>query len=191
MGWFKDDSSLFWSEEQSFLSENNLLDWNEPIEPDDFGEIKEEKGKEEEVETKYFEKKNEGNNTGVSVKPEVIEHSTLIRDYENWEGRVIFTDEDIIRARIINTQRIYSPRIMQISRSVFASKGISKDLSVGDMFEITFKHVKIEFKTKEEKLRQREENFDTIRLIEQVCLTRSEIDKLVSKELQALSYLFE
>lgn len=189
MGWFKNDSSLIWSEEESILSGDNTLVWDNPIEPKELLEIKDEK--KEEVETKYFEKEKEGNNTDVPVKPEEVELSTLIRDYENWEGRVVSTDEDIIRARIINTQRVYSPRIMQINKSVFASKGIMKDLSVGDMFELTFKHVKIEFKTKEEKLRQREENIDTIRLIEQVCLSRSEIDKLVSKELEALSYLFE
>lgn len=189
MDWFKNDSSLIWSEEDGIYGEDNTLVWNDSIEPKVILKINEEK--KEEVETKYFEKKNGENNTDVPVIPEVAELSTLIRDYENWEGRVVSTDEDIIRARIINTQRIYSPRIIQISRSVFASKGISKDLSVGDMFEITFKHVKIEFKTKEEKLRQREENIDTIRLIEQVCLTRSEIDKIVSKDLQALSYLFK
>ena len=80
---------------------------------------------------------------------------------------------------------------MQISRSVFVSKGVKKELSVGDMFELTFKHVKKEFQTKDKKLTQREENIDMIRLIEQTYLTREEIDELVSKELQSLSYLFE
>lgn len=189
MSWFKDNSSLLWGEDESFLDANNTLAWKDPFEPINVPETEEEI--DEDVETKYFEKKKQGDNTEVPVKPEDVEQSTLVRDYENWEGRVVSTDEDIIRARIINTQRIYSPRIMQISRSVFVSKGISKIMNVGDMFEMTFKHVKIEFETKEKKIRQREENIDTIRLIEQVSLTRSEIDKLVSKELQALSYLFE
>lgn len=189
MGWFKDNSSLFWDEEENTLSGNNTIVWDESTEPKDIMDISEEK--EENVETKYYEKKKETNNTDVPVKPEEVEQSTLVRDYENWEGRVVSTDEDIVRARIINTQRIYSPRIMQISRSVFVSKGISRELNVGDMFEMTFKHVRIEFETKDKKIRQREENIDAIRLIEQVSLTRSEIDKLVSKELKALSYLFE
>lgn len=188
MSWLKEDTSLFWSEED-FLDGDNTYVWFEPVvteEKEDFIEEKlEEKG------TTYFEKKKEGNNTDIPITPEPIEIGMLVRDYENWEGRIVSTDTEIIRARIINTQRIYSPRIIQISKSVFLSKGINKELNVGDMFELTFKHVKKEFQTKEKKLSQREENIDMIRLIEQAYLTRNEIDELVSIELQNLSYLFK
>lgn len=188
MNWLNKDSSLYWSEEEQILDGNDTHACFEPI----VNNEKEHDAKDEivEIETTYFENK-EGNYTDIQVEPEPIEIGMLVREYENWEGRVVSTEDELIRARIINTQRIYSPRIMQISRSVFESQGIKKELKVGDMFELTFKHVKKEFQTKEKKLRQREENIDMIRLIEQACLTRDEIDELVSKELQTLSYLFE
>lgn len=180
------DTSLFWSEDEQVLNDNDTHAWFEPV----FPEVKEDYI-EEENGTAYFEKKKEEFNTDTPVEPEPVDIGMLVRDYENWEGRVVSAEDEIIRARIINTQRIYSPRIMQISRSVFVSKGVKKELSVGDMFELTFKHVKKEFQTKDKKLTQREENIDMIRLIEQTYLTREEIDELVSKELQSLSYLFE
>ena len=193
MEWYRQNTSLNWCEEENNNERNNTLAWFEPAieaeEADNLEEIKEKK--KEEIDTAYFKKKTAGNNTEIPVDPEPVELSKLVRDYENWEGRVVSTEEETIIARIFNTQRIYSPRIMQISKSVFASRGISQNLSVGDMFELTFKHVRIEFKNKEKELTQREENIDTIRLIEQVNLTRREIDDLVSKELQALSYLFK
>lgn len=184
----KENTSLFWVEDT--VLDNNTQVWytleDKEVEiEEEPEEEKDEKG------TTYFEKKEKGNNTDISVEPEPIEQSMLIREYENWEGRIVSTEEDFIRARIINTQRIYSPRMLQISKSIFASKGISKVLSVGDMFELTFKHVKFEFQTKEKKLRQREVNIDTIKLIEHVRLSRQEIDDQVSKEMQALNYLFK
>lgn len=189
MDLFKNNSSLISGEEDCVFNGDNTLAQNETIEPTELLEIKEERA--EYLETTYFEKKDDGSKTDVHIKTEDIELGTSTKDYENWEGRIVFTDKDVIRARLINTQRIYSPRIIQISKSVFIANGILKDLNVGDIFELTFKHVKIQFKTKEEKFGQREENIDTIRLVEQIRLTRSEIDMLVSKELQALSYLFK
>ena len=187
MGRLKEDTSLFWVEDTVF-DDNNTQVWYTHDEKEIEEETEEEKN---EKRTTYFEKKEKGNNTDIPVEPEPIEQSMLIREYENWEGRIVSTEKDFIRARIINTQRIYSPRMLQISKSIFAAKGISKALSVGDMFELTFKHVKFEFQTKEKKLRQREVNIDTIKLIEHVRLSRQEIDDQVSKELQALNYLFK
>lgn len=182
-----DDTSLYWFEESAL--DNNTQAWFTQIDEEIVEEHIEEKKKE--AHTTYFEKKKKENDTAIPVEPEPVELSRLVCDYENWEGRVVSMEDSIIRARIKNTQCIYSPRILQISKSVFAEKGISKVLKIGDMFEITFKRVKFEFQTKEKKLRQREENIDTIQLIEQVRLTRQEIDDQVSKELQTLSYLFE
>lgn len=185
----KDDTSLYWREEETLLEDNNTQAWFTPVDEEIVEEHIEEKKKD--VLTTYFEKKKKGNNTDIPVEPEPVELCRLICDYENWEGRVVSMEENIIRARIKNTQRIYSPRMLQISKTVFAEKGISKALTIGDMFEITFKRIRFEFQTKEQKIRQREENIDTIKLVEQVRLSRQEIDAQVSKELQALSYLFE
>ena len=189
MDWLRQNTSLYWDEDESLHNGNNTLAQLDPvieaIKVEGLKEeVKEEKG------TAYLQKKKPGN-TDIPVDPEPVELSKLVRDYENWEGRIVATEEDIIRARIVNTQRIYSPRIMQISKSVFIQKGISKELAVGDMFELTFKNVRIEFKNKKKELTQRVENIDSIRLIEQVFLSRNEIDDLVSKELQSLSYLFK
>ena len=189
MDWLKEDISLFWSEEETAFDDNSTSAWNVPIAEEAIDERWkiEEKGED----TTYFEKKEQRNSTEIPVELEPVELGILVREYENWEGRVVSIGEEIIRARIVNTQRIYSPRMLQISKSIFTAKGISKKISVGDMFELTFKHVRIEFQTKEKKLRQREENIDTIRMIEQTRLTRKEIEDIVSKELQSLSYLFE
>lgn len=190
MEWLRKNTSLYWVEEENNKNGDNTLAWNEPTIETEEEVLEEPNEKKEEKGTAFLKKKAFGN-TDTPVDPEPVEFSKLVRDYENWEGRVVSTEEEIIRARIVNTQRIFSPRIIQIGKSVFASKGILKDLSVGDMFELTFKHVRIEFKNKENKLTQREENIDTIRLIEQVNLARKEIDDLVSKELRTLSYLFK
>ena len=189
MDWLKQNTSLYWDEDENLHNGNLTLAWREPIiEVVNAEEFKEEE--KEEKGTAYLQKKNPGN-TDIPINPGPVELCELVRDYENWEGRVVATEEEIIRARMVNTQRIYSPRIMQISKSMFISKGITKELTVGDMFELTFKHVRIEFKNKKKELTQREENIDSIRLIGQVNLTRNEINDLVSKELQALSYLFK
>jgi len=189
MDWLKEDTSIYWREEEPEFDDKNTQACSS-LSDGDIAEDHHEEKKKEEKGTAYYKKK-VGNDTDIPVEPAPVELSELVRDYENWEGRIVSIEEEIIRARIVNTQRIYSPRIMQISKSVFSSRGISKDLSVGDMFELTFKHVRIEFKNKNKELTQREENIDSIRIIEQVNLTRNEIDDLVSKELHALSYLFK
>lgn len=188
MSRIKEDTSPFLFEEETIFENDNTLVCFKSTEEEKETNLEDYIG---EKRTTYFENKKDENSSETPVDSKPTDLEILVRDYENWEGRVVSTEKNLIRARIINTQHIYSPRILQISKSIFESKGISKELFVGDMFELTFKHVKIAFITKNQKFRYREENIDTIRLIEQVKKTRQEIDALVSSELQALSYLFE
>ena len=131
------------------------------------------------------------NNSDIPLKPKPVEIGFLIKEYENWEGRIIASESDFIRARLFNTQKVYSPRMIQISKSVFVSKGIKKQLVVGDMFELSFKRVKAEFKNNKNERTQKENSVESIRMIEPVSLTRSEIEIAVEKELESLSYLFK
>lgn len=183
-------TSLVENEEDNLFNENDTLACFEPIELTEHVYESIVCEEEEKVSTNFAEEKIE-EKTDIHINPFPVALSMLVKEYETWEGRVISTDIDVIKARIVNTQRLYSPRILQIKKAFMLSKGISKPLTIGDMFELTFKHVNIEFETKEKEIRQKEKFIDSIRLIEQVKMTRREIEDFVSKELENLRFLFE
>ncbi len=180
------DTSLFLGEEEmlsdSSVWEVNVLDFpiNEP----------------EEVEAKHThyldanedEKKE---NTDTPVEPVLKEIGSMVKEYENWEGRVVSTEKTFIRARMVNTQRYYSPRVVRIDRSVFFTKGIKRELTVGDMFELTFRYVSVETLNKKNQVAINNRHIDTLRLIEPLTRTRKEIEELTEQKLKKLSYLFK
>ena len=45
MGWFKNDSSLIWGEEDRILNEDNTLVWDDPIKPKELLEKRKKKSK--------------------------------------------------------------------------------------------------------------------------------------------------
>lgn len=130
-------------------------------------------------------------NTDTPVEPALKEIGLMVKEYENWEGRVVSTEKAFIRARMINTQRYYSPRVVRIDRSVFTTKGIKRELMVGDMFELTFRYVSVETLNKKNQVAINNRYIDTLRLIEPLTLTRKEIDELTKQKLRKLSYLFK
>ena len=187
IGWQDEDETLL-REESGVFNDNNTLAWFKPIEEK---EVLEPMKDEKDDNTSCFEEKEDKENTHLPVRTRVIELDKQVKDYENWEGRIVSTEEDSVIARLVNTQRIYSPRMMQINKTVFSSKGISKKLSVGDMFELTYKNIQFEYHNPKKGLTYREANIDTIVLVEQKRLSRKEIEEIASRELESLSYLFE
>ena len=185
----KNNSLTFWGERDSKEHENSMFSWIHPETV--FNDEVEDEDDLLEKGTSYIEEDEELNNSDIPVKPKPIEIGFMIKEYENWEGRIIATESDFIRARLFNTQKIYSPRMIQISKSVFVSKGIKKQLVIGDMFELSFKRVKTEFINKKNERTQQENSVESIRMIEPVSLTRREIESAVEKELESLSYLFK
>ena len=183
---FINDSSLFLAEEN--LPDSSSLEWfvseQEPvIEPED----------EEEKEAKhtlYHEEKKEGK-TDTPVEPALKEIGSMVKEYENWEGRVVSTDKRFVRARLVNTQHHYSPRIVRIDRTIFSTNGIKRELAIGDMFELTFRYVSIETINKRNQLAFNNRYIDTLRMIEPVTLTRKEIEAITTQKLKTLSYLFK
>lgn len=190
MIWNEENTSSFFYEDYDCNNENNSLACYESSIAIEEIYKSTAYGHKEKLTTNYSPKKDE-QKTDITIEPVPITLGMLVKEYETWEGRVVEINVDDIKARITNTQRIYSPRILQIKKAFILSKGISKPLNVGDMFELTFKHINTEFETKKKVISQKEQVIDTIRLIEQVYMTRQEIDTLVSEELKALSFLFE
>ena len=129
--------------------------------------------------------------TDTPVEPALREIGSMVKEYENWEGRVVSTEGTFIRARMFNTQRYYSPRVVRIDKSVFTTKGVKRELKVGDMFELTFRYVSVETLNKRNQVSINNRHIDTLRLIEPVALTRKEIDELTKQKLRKLSYLFK
>lgn len=186
-----EDSSLFWDDEQDSLNKVSTLEWIEPILKQTEKDPLNEKVLQENKKTTYIEEKRKEGESHTPIEPIEEEIGFMTNEYENWEGRIVDVEEEFIRARVINTQRHFSPRMMQISKSVFVSKGVVQPLSIGDMFELTYKTIQSEIRAKNNKISQRVQNVKSLRMIEPVRLSRSEIEYLAAKELEALSYLFE
>ena len=138
----------------------------------------------------YYEEINEVK-TDTPIEPELKETSSMVKEYENWEGRIISIEKAFIRARIVNTQRHYSPRVMQIDRSLFYSNGINRVLCVGDTFELTFRYVTFETHNNKNQVSFNNRYVDTLRMIEPVSLTREEIEARTTEKLKKLSFLLK
>lgn len=180
------DTSLFLGEEEK-LSESSALEVNVfdfPVhEP-------------EEIEAKHthYLDDNEAKhkeNTDTPVEPALKGIGSMVKEYENWEGRVVSTEKTFIRARMVNTQRYYSPRIVRVDKTVFTTNGIKRELTIGDMFELTFRYVSVETLNKKNQVAINNRYIDTLRLIEPLTLTRKEIEELTEQKLRKLSYLFK
>lgn len=186
------DTSLFFNEGDMLSgTQDNKLAWQESeyIEPYHQKDVTEEE--DEYKDSANFEVKKEIDNSDITISKKQEKLSTIVNEYENWEGRIVSTEAAFIRARLINTQRIYSPRMIQIDKNLFAKNGINKDLEIGDMFELTFKYVQEGKYNKRKEFSYQTINVDTIRMIEQVRLSQQEIQAMVEKELSTLSSLFE
>lgn len=185
------DSSLFLNNSDlSFDNDNTLvcldLDYSEPVEQIQF----------EDVEDEYknssdFEEKKEKSNSDIPASRKRERLTVIVSEYENWEGRIVSIESAFIRARLMNTQRLYSPRMIQIDKNLFVKNGINKVLEIGDMFELTFKNIQEGKYSKRNTFSYQTINVDTIRMVEQVRLTQQEIQQLVDEEFMSLSYLFE
>ena len=189
MNWQNDNSSVLFIEEDDSIDKYNTLAWYQPETKHDEAVVFEEKRPAKG--SSYLEEKKETEDSEIPVEPTPIELGYMVKEYENWEGRIIFIDKDFIRARLYNTQRMFSPRMIQISKSIFIAEGIKKQLSIGDMFELSFKRVRKEFFNKKQELAQKENSIESIRMIEPVSLSLSEIEAITAKELESLSYLFK
>ena len=181
---FLNDNELSLDSQENTLA---LLD-SEFLEPISQVEYIEE---EEEIkDSANIEEKEEKDNSDIPVSNKKEKPLMMVSEYENWEGRIVSTEASFIRARLLNTQRMYSPRMIQIDKNLFTENGINKVLEIGDMFELTFKYVQEGKYNKRKKISYQTFNVDTIRMIEQVRLSQQEIHALVEKELGDLSYLF-
>lgn len=186
-----EDTSLFWDDEQDSLNKVSTLEWIEPVLEQAEDNSFDEKVLQENKRTTYIEEKQKEDESHTPIEPVEEEIGFMTNEYENWEGRIVDVEDEFIRARVINTQQYFSPRMMQISKSVFVSKGVIQPLGIGDMFELTYKTIQSEIRAKNNKISQRVQNVKSLRMIEPVRLSRSEIEYLAAKELEALSYLFE
>lgn len=191
MDWLDDNTSPFISDKDSPLFEDSMYSLIHPFSVHDKDIVEECEIEEGTLYIEDEEDKEDKVKSDIPIKPKQVEIGSIVKEYENWEGRIVATESDFIRARLFNTQKVYSPRMIQISKSVFVSEGIIRQLAVGDMFELSFKRVKTEFLNKKNILTQKENSVESIRMIEPVAFTRREIENIVKKELELLSYLFE
>lgn len=186
------DSSLFFDETEFFSeSQDYTIDWLEPESIEPLPQNVDTEDEDEYKDTSVFEEKEEKDNSDIPISKQQEKLSMMVSEYENWEGRIVSTELNFIRARLVNTQRMYSPRMIQIDKNLFTKNGIDKILEIGDMFELTFKYVQEGKYNKRNIFSYQTINVDTIRMIEQVRLSQQEIQAMVDKELSSLSYLFD
>lgn len=106
-----------------------------------------------------------------------------VEEYENWDGEIVYIDNQLIRARIQNTLMSYSPRLIEVKRSFFEKKAGRSNFFMGEEFELSYRKIK--------KPKGQIENQMTLRMIDVTKVDPSKLEEAVRTEIEALSFLFE